>query len=369
MAAGRAGPIAPVVPVPPPQPVVVHPHQIASLGLTPQQLSRLETVTGSSFRNVKGGAGYPSAPPAVSRGSFVKGAGKGVGVAGPPVGAAPSAAAGGGLQDGQGAQGVVASFNAQKGFGFISCQSSTGADLYFKSTEEIPVGTEVAFYVKVMPDGKMQARDLMAALSEGQTAVGTVNRYVPHKGYGFIRIPDQPNDVHFRKDVVPPELQDQELEGKTVRFTVTLHHGKPQASTAQFLARPPPGYVAPSVEQGIKRPAPGGGGGMAHAPAWPAPPPAPSKRPRTSSPHAAVGSSSGRQHVGQMTGWILSFNAMKGFGFIQSPTSTNGDVYFKALNLPAGHQQRSDLAGVEVAFQGSSMPDGKLQANSIQVIG
>merc|ERR1740117_988117 len=104
-------------------------------------------------------------------------------------------AGGGGLQDGQGAQGNVASFNTQRGFGFISCQSSPGADLYFKSAEEIPVGTAVGFFVKIMPDGKPQARDLMAALSEGQTAVGTVNRYNPDKGFGFIRIPDQPNDV------------------------------------------------------------------------------------------------------------------------------------------------------------------------------
>jgi len=265
------------------------------------------------------------------------------------------------LRDGQGAQGTVASYNADKGFGFISCELSPGADLYFKSSDALPIGTPLAFYVKIMPDGKAQARDLVPALSAGQTAVGTVIRYVPQKGFGFIRIPDQPNDVNFRTDDVPPELQGQELEGKTVRLTVKLHQGRAQVSSAQFLAAPPPGYVAPSMDRGIKRPEASAGG---YAGAASAPPPL-LKWPRMASPIA--GAAGGRQDVGQMTGSVVSFNATKGFGFISTPASTNGDVYFKAVNLPAEHQRREDLVGVQVSFRGSAMPDGKLQANAVQV--
>jgi len=270
------------------------------------------------------------------------------------------------LRDGQGAQGTIVSYNAQKGFGFISCPLSPGAELFFKASEEMTVGTDLAFYVKIMPDGKPQARDLAAALQEGQSSVGTVIRYVPSSGYGFIRIANQPCDVNFRKLDVPPELQEQELEGKTVLFTVKIQQGRPQVATAQFLDRPPPGYIAPSMEQGIKRPA---SGYDSSAPPV-APGTQPFKMPRFAAPAGAggfAGSASGRQDVGQMMGSIVSFNPMKGFGFIQSPMSTNGDVYFKALNLPAEHQQRSDLVGVRVAFRGSAMPDGKLQANTVQV--
>lgn len=266
------------------------------------------------------------------------------------------------LRDGQGAQGTVTSYNAQRGFGFISCEMSPGADLYFKSTEELPVGTNLAFYVKIMPDGKPQARDLVAALSAGQTAVGTVIRYVPQSGYGFIRIPNQPNDVNFRKDDVPPELQEQELEGKTVRFNVKLQQGRPQVSTAQFLPSPPLGYVPPSMDRGIRRP---DGNAFGYAGPTSAPPPF-FKWPRIASGAGPGGGA--RQDVGQMTGWVVSFNATKGFGFIQSPMSSNGDVYFKAMNLPAEHQRRNDMVGAQVSFRGSAMPDGKLQANAVKVV-
>lgn len=279
----------------------------------------------------------------------------------------------GALRDGQGAMGTVTSHNVQRGFGFLACQASPGVELYFKSSEPIPIGTDLAFYVKILPDGVPQARDITAALFEGQTAVGTVIRYVPRTGFGFIRIPDQPGDVHFRKDVVPAELQEQELEGSTARFTVTIHRGMPQASSFQLLAHTSAGYVAPSAEQGIKRAVAGVGsyaaqaGVVGHtAQGFPVVTPT-VKRPRVAGQVAA--SASGRTDAGAMTGWVVSFNPMKGFGFIQSPRSTNGDVYFKALNLPAEHQQRSDLVGVQVVFQGSRMPDGKLQANSLQVLG
>lgn len=327
--------------------------QLAGLGLTRIQMSQLTALTGGML-----------------------GAGGGFGMA---QGAPPRGA--GGLSDGQGAQGTVKTFNSEKGFGFISCPASP-SDIYFKSQEDITVGMDLAFNVKIMPDGKLQARDLVAALSEGQTAVGTVATYNGAKGFGFIRIPDQPNDVHFKKEVVQPEFQQQELVGKTVRFTITIHNGKPQAQTAQFLARPPVGYVPPLDDGpggGAKRPAPSAnpylGLGTGLAAASPA-----AKRPRVgglpagaagwvSAPAAWPGASGGGPSltaVGQMTGVIKSFNPGKGFGFIESPTSPGADVYFKASHL-GQHAHTEGLVGTQVSFHASSTPDGKLQGSSIQM--
>lgn len=321
--------------------------QLAGLGLGQQQLSQLMSHLG----------------------------GAGLGMAG----MAPSVPRVGGLSDGQGAQGTVKTFNSEKGFGFISCPKSS-EDLYFKSQEAIAVGMELAFTVKVMPDGKQQARDLVAALSEGQTAVGTVKTYNGGKGFGFIRIPDQPNDVHFKKEVVPAEFQEQDLVGKTVRFTITILHGKPQVQSAQFLAQPPIGYVPPPDDApgaGMKRPAAlvnpylGLGAGYGAAPQV--------KRPRPevgggfALPGAGGGgfalpggSGGGMTAVGQMTGTIKSFNPMKGFGFIESPTTGGLDVFFKASHL-GQHALSEGLAGTQVLFQASATQDGRLQASSIQL--
>lgn len=137
--------------------------------------------------------------------------------------------------DGQGLQGRVKTFNSQKGFGFITC-SSCPADVYFKSEGRMfSEGVEVAFYLKVMPDGKLQARGVTGALLDGQSCIGTVKSYNAKNGFGFISMQDQPADVHFKKDVVPPAIQEAALEGKTVQFIVQIHNGKPFVQNAQFL--------------------------------------------------------------------------------------------------------------------------------------
>lgn len=136
--------------------------------------------------------------------------------------------------DGQGLQGRVKTFNAEKGFGFIT-SSPCPADVYFKSEGRMfSEGMEVAFFLKVMPDGKLQARGVTGALLDGQSCIGVVKSYNPKNGFGFISVQDQPADVHFKKDVVPMAIQEAALEGKTVQFIVQIQNGKPLVQNAQF---------------------------------------------------------------------------------------------------------------------------------------
>ena len=150
------------------------------------------------------------------------------------------------LHNDQGAQGTVILFHWRggDGYGFISCVQSPGVDLYFKSTTDIAIGTELAFNVKVMPDGRRQARNLKPALVEDQNAEGTVLNYDLQRGFGFIRIASQPNDVFFHWKFVPEELQKQQLDGMRVAITITLKLGNtPRASSVQFLDPLPSGVL------------------------------------------------------------------------------------------------------------------------------
>ena len=142
------------------------------------------------------------------------------------------------LHDNQSAQGTVRAFHSRcrRPYGFISCDQSPGVDLYFKSTTDVAIGTRFAFNVKVMPDGKQQACNLKPALLEDQYAKGHVVNYDWQRGFGFIRIADQPNDVFFHWKFVPEELQQQQLHGMRVGITITLQRGiTPRASSVQFL--------------------------------------------------------------------------------------------------------------------------------------
>merc|ERR1719361_1906750 len=103
------------------------------------------------------------------------------------------------------------------------------------------------------PDGKPQARGVVRGLAEGQSCLGTVKSFNVGKGYGFIAVPDQPGDVYFKKELVPPNLVN-DVVGYTVQFTVSLKSdGKPQVQVAQFLERPPPGYTPPRSSLANKR--------------------------------------------------------------------------------------------------------------------
>lgn len=68
-----------------------------------------------------------------------------------------------------------------------------------------------------------------------------------------------------------------------------------------------------------------------------------------------------------MKGTIISYNPVKGFGFIKSP-SAPGDVFLgKATLQNSGAPADAKLDGRNIAFQLVTSPTGKLQAQNVQV--
>jgi len=276
----------------------------------------------------------------------------------------PQAMMGGppGVSEGQGMNGIVKSFSPENGYGFISAHGCP-SDIYFKDeTDQFTAGSAVSFTVHITPNGKVQGVDVQPGLKTGQELVGTVKSYNKEKGYGFIVVPDQTGDIYFKKDLVPIELQDADLKGTTVRFTLgTQPDGKPVMQEGEFLDRPPRGYAAPPMQQ--KRPAPsnGFGGGMQQQQqqAW-----QPTAKRQRVSPGSGNGYPQGKgvhQKGGgkQLTGVVKSYNGSKGFGFINCP-QVPGDIYFKG-DFP-------ELTGHQVSFRLHQSPEGKPQGLAVQML-
>lgn len=137
--------------------------------------------------------------------------------------------------------GIVKSYDANKGFGFILC-NEVHRDIYFKGQGySFAAGTPVTFHLTIMQDGKPQARDVAAGLCEGATSLGTVKSYNARKGFGFVQVPDSPGDIYFKKDLLPPFWQqDENFAGKTVQITVHLtRDGKPQVQSLDVVDAAP----------------------------------------------------------------------------------------------------------------------------------
>merc|ERR1719394_920458 len=103
----------------------------------------------------------------------------------------------------------------------------------------ITQGTEVTFTIKYFKDGKAQALNLVpaAALAGGDVVVGSIRSYNDAKGYGFITSPDCSQDIYFKRDHLPAELQGlhgNDVTGAQVRAMIRVTpDGKPQAEEVQ----------------------------------------------------------------------------------------------------------------------------------------
>jgi len=213
--------------------------------------------------------------------------------------------------------------------------------------------------------------------------MGTVKSYSSTKGFGFIVVPDYPGDIYFKKDYVPPHLQEASLSGMTVQFTVGLKpDGQPQMQSGNFMDQPPAGYVAPPMQQKRTAGATASGGAMHTMQDFGGP----QKRMRSDGgfggnqwqnpmqqqfrgggfqgqkgnammPGKGKGQQQQRQDGGFHTGVVKSYNPNKGFGFIQA-SNVNEDIFFKG-SYPDG------LQGQTVQFGMNVTPDGKYQAYSI----
>jgi len=74
--------------------------------------------------------------------------------------------------------------------------------------------------------------------------------------------------------------------------------------------------------------------------------------------------------LGEMSGYIKSWNSAKGFGFITTD-SVDGDVFFSKSELPpeAREVHGSILEGREVNLDSRTGPDGRARATAVQICG
>mmetsp|Transcript_54725 Transcript_54725/g.139005 ORF Transcript_54725/g.139005 Transcript_54725/m.139005 type:complete len:738 (+) Transcript_54725:115-2328(+) len=265
------------------------------------------------------------------------------------------------MQDGASMTGAVKTVDVSKGYGFIMSQGLP-TDIYFKLEEPVMQGQQVGFTLKWTKDGKPQARDVKPALVGGEILVGTVKSFSDKNDYGFISLSDSPQEVYFKRKTLPEETQaatSNEIVGMTVRCTIKVQKdGKPCAQDMVLVSGPVQGMkrTAGSVEDGS--------------------PIMPTKRQRTGFEVPAVMPTVDKNQQfamasvaagTQVQGIIKSYNASKGFGFINSSV-VPGDIYFKGQMLPAHMQgqQTTNLSGVQVAFTLNFTPDGKAQAADLQ---
>lgn len=313
-----------------------------------------------------------------------------------PTMAAPPAAMGHTIPEGTSMVGSVKTFDPAKGYGFISAPNFP-VDIYFKpELEPVAVGQQVTFTIHWTPQGKPQAREVTSPMQAGEVLSGTVRRYNPNKGFGFLAVEGRSQDVYFQKQNLPMEYQESTaMDGAQFQFSVIMSPAqKPQAQDMELIAMPGPNgaMAGKGGFAGVKRPAP------TQVPARPSVPSAmpvmanpmvkrPRPMPTTVAPEPSFGAYGFQNSVqqlmaaaglqptlgvaapsyadGKTRGTVKSFNPMKGFGFIAAP-SLPTDVYFNAKSLDDAYRSLQ-LDGQQVAFNVRYTQDGKIQATDVQV--
>jgi len=273
----------------------------------------------------------------------------------------------------QGIPGRIVKFDRTKGYGFIHGVQGLSQDVYLKASHaefDLVLGDKVDFVLEWSRQGKPQASSVSRSMAEGEAMLGTVKSFNPKNMYGFVTCEGHSRDVYFQQKDLPQDAQaaatEGALVGTVVRFVVKLaSDGKPQLKNMTVVEVPgAPLRTAPQdakrkamLEPIAKRKA-----GQAVEPL--------AKRQRTMEApkdelaefQAAEGHAAEQVH-----GWVKSFNPQKGYGFINSD-EVEGDVWFRKLSLPPSHQNDSDLKGCQVAFALGHAPDGKPQAQHVQVL-
>lgn len=131
-------------------------------------------------------------------------------------------------------KGILKSYNAEKGYGFISCKEMTtqfGKDVFVhsKHIQTFRVGDRLQFYVEIKNDSP-QAFDVKAdeTSDDRERFKGFVKSYTSSKGYGFIECPETKKlysrDVFVHKDQMKSFCQ-----GDWVTFICQEKNNQPQA--------------------------------------------------------------------------------------------------------------------------------------------
>lgn len=259
-------------------------------------------------------------------------------------------------------QGVIKSFGAQKGYGFISSQQYSG-DVFFGKKDLPPEfqqfnlsfdnfqlkGKPVLFELATQDDGKQFATRIQLRNDGDSSIVGIVKSYNSLKGWGFLTTSSiDGKDIFFSKRDVPLGFKDSSnLVGQACCFVVSTVKGQMQATNLKFGTAP---SASTGLLQQLQMQLGGNGlaalGGLAQVP----------NLQQLLMQQATNGLEDGQG----MQGTVKFYNTTKGYGFIKCAKIPT-DLYFKdSKNL--------DLTqDMTVAFTLRIMPDGTPQAHDVSI--
>lgn len=234
------------------------------------------------------------------------------------------------------AVGIVTSYDAAKGFGFLKVEGIRG-DVFFARSDLPPdlreedkkekvIHKVIEFELQKKSDGKLRARKLLFLHRNlegvGQRTRGRVAKYHQDKGYGFLEC-EYGDNVFFLRSSLPKDLNEagfEELSQLEISFQIYFkEQGKPRAQNLEIVGR----------ERREERPQLQGGE--------------------------------------VLIGEIVTFEPVKGFGFVRSE-SCDEDVYFLRPELPeelAAAERKEEVVGERVEFEVKIMTDGKLRAQQM----
>eukprot|EP00928_Gymnodinium_smaydae_P081644 TRINITY_DN65121_c0_g1_i1.p1 TRINITY_DN65121_c0_g1~~TRINITY_DN65121_c0_g1_i1.p1 ORF type:complete len:486 (-),score=103.86 TRINITY_DN65121_c0_g1_i1:37-1416(-) len=245
--------------------------------------------------------------------------------------------------------GIITSFGNEKGYGFITSDQVSG-DIFFnrsvlpdelKTCSGILHLKEMNVQLDLQPketwkNGKPVASRVMFLAAEGAKCFGSVKRFNPQKGFGFIGTSSMPEqDFFFGSKDIPKQLHGAELKGQAVCFkVVTSPDGKLQAHELVF----------PSLQSAA-------GPAQQH----PIVSAMPMQLHQMQMQQPMVQKGAGQQQ--RMQGVVKRYNDASGFGFASCPF-IDGDIYFKGQGTPFA-------PGSPISFRLQIMPDGAVQAREV----
>lgn len=246
------------------------------------------------------------------------------------------------------AQGLIKSYSNRSGYGFIT-NDTTGEDVFF-GREALPVefqvgkcdGTEVAYEATTNAKGKFQATNIRRTrpTQHGDVTSGKVKSWNANKGFGFLTADDIEGDIFFARDRLPDRLKDvHALENLTMVFELIKgDDGKLQARNMKT-----PNDDQPQGGGMNKRQFQGNDMDMG-----------PSKR-------MNVGFG-GHINSGRVSGYVKSYSAQTGYGFIVSNQHNQDIVVYDKELQSIGELTKGDF----VEFELRITHNGKPQATNVQ---
>jgi len=247
--------------------------------------------------------------------------------------------------------GVVASWNGNKGYGFISSNQLQGDAMFLRcqlprDSKEVRgsflEGKSVTFDAVAEDSGKSKATNIKINYTgaAGESIAGEVKSYNDRKGFGFIASSSLSGEYFFHKQDMDPLAQGVQLTGELVIFTVAAtSDGKQRADSVKFQSS----KIASRLKAHSSMQAPlsllGFGGSMQGS---------------------TMGSTQVFMGAQTLSGFVKSYSDKNGYGFIEAPGAPH-DVWFGKMQLP----NTGVAVGSQVQFSFEVGPNGKLRATQI----